>query len=74
MSLIWYVKAQYTLFTYILMLYSFNDLKLYIFYVCVQLRAVQNVLRRMSKEKDESRMFNLRLAIYIWEVISFCIF
>ncbi|CAL9238462.1 unnamed protein product [Arabidopsis halleri] len=33
------------------------------------LRAVQNVLRRMSKEKDESRMFNLRLAIYIWEVL-----
>ncbi|EFH68267.1 hypothetical protein ARALYDRAFT_892898 [Arabidopsis lyrata subsp. lyrata] len=33
------------------------------------LRAVQNVLRRMSKEKDESRMFNLRLAVYIWEVL-----
>ncbi|EOA34373.1 hypothetical protein CARUB_v10021897mg [Capsella rubella] len=38
------------------------------------LRAVQNVLRMMNKEKDESRMFNLRLAVYIWEVSSFCIF
>ncbi|KAG7588423.1 hypothetical protein ISN44_As07g007590 [Arabidopsis suecica] len=52
-----------------------SDTAIYLFRTIEQnyefdmLRAVQNVLRRMSKEKDESRMFNLRLAIYIWEVL-----